>query len=257
MKKFLQISNLLSVIFAIAANAYVSTTGSLPDIRMISEQYGTLLNPATYAFSIWSLIYVGIFIFALYQARDLFSLDKRNTLPWRLSGWFILANTMNGLWTYVFISGYIGLSVAIISILLFSLMLLLWRLRIAVYDAGLSTISLVWWPLMLYTGWVLVATVVNAATLLTALGITISASAAAIVLIFLGGALSLLLQKRNVRLLVLASVWGIAAVAVAQYGITPLVWITATIVSIFLVIQVSIHAYQNRDTNPFTKLRKN
>lgn len=256
MKKILQIGNILSVLFAIGANAFVSTTDLLPDIRGVSEAYSTLLNPATYAFSIWTVIYVGIFILALYQARDLFNPDKQNTLPMRLSGWFILANIMNGVWTYVFVSGHIALSVAVISTLLFSLFVLLWRLRIAVYDAGITTISFVWWPVMLYTGWVLVATVVNTATLLASAGITITPLIGAITILLLGGILSFLLYKRNVRLLVLGSVWGIAAVAVAQYGLTPVIWITAAVVSTSLILQVCFHAYVNRATSPVKKILK-
>ncbi|MEX2515119.1 MAG: hypothetical protein WD335_03250 [Candidatus Paceibacterota bacterium] len=254
MKKTLQIGNILSVIWAITANAIVSTSYGLPDIRLVSERSETLLNPATYAFSIWTLIYLGIFILALYQARDFFSPDKHNTLPWQLSGWFMLANILNGLWTYIFISGYIALSVIIISTLLFSLMVLLWRLRIAIYDAAITTISMVWWPLLLYTGWVLVATVVNTASLLAAWGFILSAPLAATVIIALGISLSIFLEKRNVRLLVLGSVWGIAAVAVAQYGVTPTVWITAAGVSFLLLIHVCIHAYRKRATNPLVRL---
>jgi len=197
---------------------------------------------------------MGIFIFVLYQARDFFSSDKNNILPWQLSGWFMLANIMNGIWTYVFVSGYLLFSVIIILTLLASLLLLLWRLRIAIYDAFLSTILLVWWPLMLYTGWVLVASVANTASYLTSVGILLSPFVAAAIILALAVVLSILLWQRNVRMLVLASTWGIAAIAVAQYGSTPEVWMTASAVTILLILQVIIHGYKNRTTNPFYKL---
>lgn len=256
MKKTLQIGNLLSVIFAITANALVATSSSLPSIAIVSDQYSTLLNPARYAFSIWSLIFILISLLALYQARDLFSANPTNKLPRKMSGWFVLANAMNGVWTYVFISDQILLSVIIISTLLFSLVMLIRRLDIAVYDAPLETIALVWWPLLLYTGWVLVAVVVNIASLLTASGIAVTQSGAVMTLLVLGYILAKLVWTRNLRSLALASIWGIIAIGVNQYGVTPSVSTTAISVSTALVLVVSIHAYQNKETNPAYKLSK-
>lgn len=256
MKKALQIANILSVIFAIAANAVVSTSSAVPSISSVSATYETLLTPASYAFSIWILIYAMSSLLALYQARDLFAEDSSNTLPKKLSGWFILANIMNGLWTYIFVNEYILLSVVVITTLLISLGVLIRRLDIALKNPPIQTIAFVWWPILLYTGWVLVATVVNTGSLLQAYGITISALAASGIIIMLGFLLATLLWTRNLRSLVLASTWGIAAVAVSQYSTTPLVWITAATVSALLVLLVSIHAYKNRDTNPLKRLLK-
>ena len=48
----------------------------LPSVAVISEKYATLLTPAGYAFSIWSLIYVLLVVSVVYQARDVFRPNK-------------------------------------------------------------------------------------------------------------------------------------------------------------------------------------
>jgi len=254
-KKLLQIGNLLSVVFAIVANYWTATASSLPKISAVSENYTTFLTPADYAFSVWLVIYVMIALLALYQARDVFKSDDNNRLPAKMAGWFMVANVCNGLWTYVFVEGYTGLSVAVILTLLASLLILIKRLQIAVFDAEMSTVLFVWWAILPYAGWVLVASVVNIASWLTKLGVTIAAHTSALVILALGLLLSLLLWTRNVRSLVLASIWGIVAIAANSYTATPTVGITAAGVSALLLLETAMHAYRNRAKNPLAKLR--
>jgi hypothetical protein len=64
---------------------------------MKTREYETLLNPAMYVFSIWTLIYTRIAIPALYQAQDFYRSDPENKLLYQLSGWFMLANLTNGI----------------------------------------------------------------------------------------------------------------------------------------------------------------
>src|SRR5688572_22486589 len=47
---------------------WLAATGRLgSDTGAISDKYPTMLTPAGYAFSIWSLIYLGIIAFSIYQ----------------------------------------------------------------------------------------------------------------------------------------------------------------------------------------------
>src|SRR5690606_13141587 len=101
-------------------------------INEISDKYATYLTPAGYAFSIWSLIYVLLVVLTVYQMRDIFKQREENDLPEAIGPWFIIANICNGLWTYVFVNEFIGLSVGILLLLTGSLYALLWRLRIAI-----------------------------------------------------------------------------------------------------------------------------
>ena len=49
---------------------YLAASGALGGIETgaVSDKYPTLVTPAGYAFAIWSLIYLGIVAFSIYQA---------------------------------------------------------------------------------------------------------------------------------------------------------------------------------------------
>ncbi|HSX32517.1 MAG TPA: hypothetical protein VLF43_04585 [Candidatus Saccharimonadales bacterium] len=258
MKQAWQIGDGLSLLFALVANFLVGAQiVHVPAINQISDTYATVLTPAAYAFSIWSVIYLLLILFVGYQARDVLKPKRQNDLPQKIGPLFIIASICNGLWTYVFVQGYIGLSVFILLVLTASLYLLLARLRVAVYDAGVTTIVFVWWPLLAYTGWVTVASVVNIASWLRSLDIIISPAAGAIMLVALAVALIMLLVKRNVRELLLASIWGIVAIGVQQLNQTDgsrVVAMTALMVSGVLLGAVAVHAYKNRQTNVALRL---
>lgn len=252
MKRFYQIGNILALGFALIMNALVGA--QLIDvlgIKDISDKYATFLTPASYAFSIWSVIYLLLIVFVVYQARDLFKPSENNSVPQKTGLLFIIASIANGLWTFIFVKELIGLSVVVLFILTASLYLLLYKLRIAVYDAPRKVIACVWWPLLLYTGWVTVATVVNIASWLAARGIVISPAMAVVILVGLAITLLILLVKRNVRELLLASSWGIIAIGVGQTN--DIVSLGAYIVGAVLLAACAGHAWHNRATNRFLK----
>ena len=252
MKRFWQITNVLSVVFALVLNFL---TGAqildLPDINEISDKYATLLTPASYAFSIWSLVYLLIIVFVVYQARDIIKPSKKNDLPLKMGPFFVIANICNGIWTYTFAKEHVGFSVFVLLLLTMSLYILLYKLKIAIYDAPKSTIAFIWWPLLIYTGWVSIAAVVNIASWLASLGVAITPVIACSVLVVLTLVLLGLLISRNVRELVFASAWGIAAIGVQQMSGSQTVASTAFALSSVLVVAALMHAFSNRRTNPF------
>lgn len=259
MKRTWQILNILSVVFALCMNVIVGAqVVDVPSIGAVSDQYATLLTPASYAFSIWSLIYILLVVFAVYQARDLLKPDKKNDIPEKAGPYFMLANIGNALWTYVFVSDYIGLSVLILIGMVVSLFMVLYRLGIAMSDTTVRTIICIWWPLMLYAGWTLVASIVNTASWLASLDITIPPLAAVATLFILCGLLLALLYTRNLRELVLASAWGIAAIGVAQYqsSESQFIIVSACTVTLILITATAIHAYQHREHNILGKVAR-
>lgn len=249
MKRTLQLLNVGSVIFALVMNFLVSSQVlNAPSINEISERYSTVLTPATYAFSIWGVIYVLMIVFAVYQARDMFSQKQINTVAEKTGIYFVVANICNGLWTYMFVNGFIGISVLIILTMAISLFIVLQRLDIALDSVPIQTIVCVWWPIMVYVGWVIVASVVNIASWLASVGVQLSPFQSGVVLIALCGVLLWLLLTRNVRELVLSSVWGITAIGLELMGNHEgrQVMVTSFAVSLVLVTFVLVHAFQNR-----------
>lgn len=247
MKRFWQLANIISLVFALIMNFLVGAQLlGLPAINDISDKYATLLTPAGYAFSIWSLIYVLLVVFVVYQARDLLKPDKSNDLPQRMGPFFTIASICNGLWTYIFVQEYIELSVAVLLVLTVSLYVLMHRLRIALDTAPFKLVACVWWPLLIYAGWVTVASVVNIASWLASIDASVSTLAACMALVVLAISLLVLLLKRNTRELALASGWGIVAIGVEQLSNNQAVAITAFAVSALLLLAIGSHAYHYR-----------
>ncbi len=260
MKRTWQLINICSLVFALVMNVLMGAQIlDIPGINEISDAYATLLTPAGYAFSIWSLIYVLLVVFVVYQARDLFKPSAKNDLPEKVGPWFFISSVCNGLWTLIFVKEFIGASVLVLLLLTASLYVLVAKLRIAVYDARPVVIACVWWPILIYTGWVTVAGIVNIASWLDSLGYAVSPLAASLTLITVSALLVVLLIKRNVRELVLASAWGIAAIGAQQAQVASgntLVATIAFVVSGMLLISACIHAYIHRATSIAMRLKK-
>lgn len=78
---------------------YLAATGSLCGVETgaISDKYPTLITPAGYAFTIWSLIYFGLLAFSIYQLlpakierfrsiRSVYILNCAANCAWLFSG---------------------------------------------------------------------------------------------------------------------------------------------------------------------------
>src|SRR5690625_2717161 len=108
MKKTLQISNGVALITMISIN-YLATTGTFNDqtVGSVSDQYQSLFTPAGYAFSIWSLIYLGLFAFVIYQGRSLVKKDAEDRsddptnaadndeVVMQIGWWFVITSIAN------------------------------------------------------------------------------------------------------------------------------------------------------------------
>lgn len=259
MKILWQIGSILSLGFALVANFLVGAQVlDVPAISDVSDKYATLLTPAAYAFSIWSLIYALLVVFAVYQARDILHKSTSNMLPNKIGLLFIVSSLCNGLWTYVFVREWVLLSVIVLLVLTVCLYAIIWRARIGTGKAKKAEIICVWWPIQIYTGWVTVASVVNIASWLRYEGYTMPAWICSVVLIALGATLLWLLRKQNLRELLLASSWGIAAVgaeqAVAHHGNGLVMW-TAFCVAAVLVGASMYQARSSKAALPKILLR--
>jgi benzodiazapine receptor len=244
-KRTWQIGNILALVFALVANFL---TGAqildLPPIGEISDRYATYLTPAGYAFSIWTLIYLLLIVFAVYQARDLRDPRDDNDIPQLLGPLFIVASICNGLWTFVFVNEWIGLSVVILLLLTASLYAALWRLGVGTTRPSTRDFLMVWLPLMLYTGWVTAASIVNIATYLDSNDVTVSPLASIAVIAVLTVALLTLLFKRNLRELLISCAWALVAVGLRQIQLSQStsVAIVALVCAGILILAMLFHA---------------
>lgn len=256
MKKTLAILNLLSVILVIAVN-YVSQALRLNDttIGEISQKYDNLFTPASYAFAIWGIIFLGLFAYGIFQVKRAFFDDKPSEFIIETGYWFIAANVLNSLWVFAFVFDYTGVSVLIMLGILFSLIKIILNTNMERWDAPKSTIVFVWWPICLYSGWISVATIANVSAYLTKVGwegSPFSEISWTLIMISIATILNLIMiWKRNMREFAAVGVWALFATYIRHKDSLEIIAYTALIGSILLLTYMAWHGFQNRKTNPF------
>lgn len=236
-----QISVIISLIVAVVVNGLAN---ALPingiTTAEISDSFAVFFVPAGYVFAIWGLIYLALFVYAIYQALP----AQRENPRLRRAGWiFVLSSLANTAWIFCWHYGYFALSVAVMAVLLGSLIAIYWRLgtgRTAVHRAEQWAVRV---PFSIYLGWITVATIANITVLLdyanwNGWGIapevwTVIMLAVAVVVAGL-----MALRHRDVAYL-LVLVWAFAGIGVKQAE-TPLVanaaWVAAAVVALMVVV---------------------
>jgi hypothetical protein len=129
---------------------------------------GSYLAPAGNAFSIWSVIYVGLIGYAVWQALP----AQRASARQRSLGWFVaLTAVLNGIWLVVAQFATLPLTVVAIVVLLGALGMLFRRAVLTrVPSDGIVDAVLLDGVTGLHLGWVAVATVANITAWLTQFG---------------------------------------------------------------------------------------
>lgn len=261
MKKLLQIGNGIAFIATVVVN-YLSNTGWInrKTIGEVSQNLNTLFTPAGYAFAIWGLIYLLLFGFVVYQGRSLFVKVRDDGFVEKIGGWFIISCIANILWVFAWLYGYIGASLICLSLILISLLRIVMRNRMELWDAPISVIAFLWWPFVIYSGWITVASIANVAAYLQSLhwnGAGISEVYWTVSMILIATIINLLVTwRRNMREFALVGAWALVAIAVANWESQELIKIVALISAGVLLISSGLHALKNRATNPGFKLKE-
>ena len=200
---------------------YLAAIGALGgiDTGAISDKYPTRITPAGYAFAIWSLIYLGLIAFSIYQA-----LPKNAERFRSLRTVYILSCAANCAWLYFWHSEAILVCLLVIFILLGSLAVINVQLQ------KTETMGEYWLakaPFGIYFGWVTAATILNATIALVYLNVRVSDAAKNILgagLILIAAALGVIIRfKLTNYFYPLAIAWALTAIAVKQSGQTLIV----------------------------------
>ena len=189
----------------------------------ISDKYPTPITPAGYAFSIWTLIYVGLIAFSIYQLTPAATARFRN-----LRSLYIMTCALNCAWIYLWHSDQIAICFVLIVLLAAVLFFINLKLR------ETDSLKEFWYakaPFSIYFGWVTAAALVNFAVLLVHWNVAISTTAwmwLGIGLILLAAALGVFIRIRLVSYLYpLAIAWALTGIGVKQSGQTLIVVATA------------------------------
>ena len=261
MKKTLQIANIIAFVVMVFVN-YLSNTGAINNttIGNVSDSLNTLFTPAGYAFSIWGIIYLFLLGFIIYQSRSLFKKVRDDEFILKIGWYFVLSCVANVLWITFWLYGYVNFSALCIFVLLYSLLKIILNNKMELWDAPISIIVFLWWPFVIYSGWITVASIVNVSAYLMDMGwdgFGISETTWAIIMIIIAGIINLLvIWKRNMREFGLVGIWALAAIAVANWEINQTVAYAAIFTAAILFGNVSIHGFKNRETSPFIKLNQ-
>lgn len=261
MKKFLQIGNSVALVSTIFIN-YLSNTGLMngKTIGNVSDGIDSLFTPAGYAFSIWGFIYLLLIGFIFYQGRSLYKKDTEDEFVLSIGPWFIISCIANSAWVFLWIYGYTGLSCIFIFLILFSLIQIIIKNRMEIWDAPIKTIVFLWWPFVFYAGWVTVASIANVSTYLVKTGwdgFGIAPEIWTIVMIIIASIINItVIYTRNLREFASVGVWALIAIAVANFNDHQLIAYVAIAASAIILIISLVHASKNSSTNPFLKLIK-
>ncbi|MCR6109876.1 tryptophan-rich sensory protein [Bacillus sp. A301a_S52] len=157
--------NLVTLIVVIIINAL---SNSLPfnDITTgeLADRLNVLFTPAGYVFSIWSVIYA---LLAIWAVRQFISIKDADYAAYeRISLAFFINGLLNGGWLVVFHYGYFMLSMVIMTALLINLIMIYYRI-----DGAHSNVT-IWMrlPFSIYMGWISVAFIVNIGVVFNSLG---------------------------------------------------------------------------------------
>ena len=180
----------------------------------------TLLAPATPAFSIWSVIYLGLAAYTIWQWLPANATSPRA----RATGWLIAVSMLlNAGWLLVTQQGWIWASVVIIVALALTLGVILARLTAIPPAPTGRTIErvIVDGTMGLYLGWVAVATCANITAALVATGVELAAPGAdivAVIVLAVAAGLGVLFARRlGGRYAVAAAMaWGLVWIAVGR-----------------------------------------
>jgi uncharacterized membrane protein (UPF0136 family) len=256
----LLVLNSITFILMLLLN-YLTGTGALNNASVgeISDQYHNLFTPAGYTFAIWGLIYLLLFVFVGYQWYVW--IKKRDDEYIKAAGiWFIMSNLANGMWIIAWTNDQIGLSLILIIFLLVSLVMLMFRLRLEIWDAPVRIIAFVWWPVCIYLGWIIVATMANIAAFSVSLNpvgaFALRESWVIVMIVFAAVIYGLLIYFRNMREAAMVGIWALVAIAVNQWHTAQSVGYAALIASAALLIYSLLQAYRNRETLPQNKIRR-
>jgi benzodiazapine receptor len=244
--KILKPANIIFYILTIVVNSLAGGTtligGKLT--AAVSDSNPTLITPAGYVFSIWSIIYILLGAFVIYQALP----SRSNRGFTERIGWlFVLSSIVNIVWIFFWQFEYLAVSVVLIFLLLASLIAIYVRLGIGKSKVGLADRLFVHLPFSVYLGWITVASIANVATALVSLnwdGGGISPEIWAILVVAVAlviTALMLIIRKDIAYSLVI--IWALVGIAVKQSGnqtIVMLTEISAVIVAVMLIATIII-----------------
>ncbi len=238
-----QVLVIFAVIAVIAVNflAVMLPLNGL-DTGEISDRFEVYFVPAGYVFSIWSLIYLGLIAYAIFQVLPS---QKENPRLRAIGYIFMLSCLANITWLFLWHYEVFSLTIIAMLVLLLSLIAIYLRLDIGRGQVSLAEKWSVHIPFSIYLGWISVATIANATQWLDFIGWGgwgIAPEIWAVIILAAGVLISAMMSLQRADIAYsLVLVWAYVGIAVKQASV-PLVaysaWIAAGLIVVLLVLGV-------------------
>lgn len=261
MKKTYAIVNFLSIVLVLLVNG-LSQAQRWNDttIGELSGKYENLFTPASYAFSIWGLIFIMLIGYSIFQIKRAFFSEKETPSITQTGWWFTIANVLNAAWVVAFTYDYILVSVLIMLGILGSLLQIIRKTNMERWDAPIEVIAMVWWPICIYSGWIAVATIANVSVYLVSEGLgggELTQIIWTMVMISIAVVINILMiWLRNMREFAAVAIWAFIAIYIRHKDGLESVAYFALAGAIILGVVTTIHAFKNRKYLPHLKLKE-
>lgn len=223
------------------------------DMGDVSAKYENVFTPAGITFSIWGVIYLGLFAFTIYHFVQAYKNDihaEANQVLQKIGYYFVANNLATTAWVFAWLYEYVALAFVLMIIQLYTLIRIIIALKI--YDPYKSITSKLFTqiPLSLYFAWISIAIIANASSFFVYIGWDgggISPSAWAIILIVVATLLSVFIIcfKHNpyFGLVVLWALYGIYLKRVEinetlYQDVNKTVWLCFAFISILVVFKI-------------------
>jgi len=238
-----QISVVVALIVTIVVNVLSNTIPfnglTAPEI---ADSFDVYFVPAGYVFSIWSIIYLGLIAYAVFQ---LLPAQRENPRLRQTAWWFVLSSAANSIWLFLWHYGYFALSVVAMLTILVSLIVVYLRLGVSRQAVPSGERWLVHLPFSIYLGWISVATIANITAFLDFVnwdGFGIAPEIWTIIMLVVATVLSgLMAYYRQDIAYLLVLIWAFIGIGVEQSD-TPQVanatYVLAAIVAIFVALVI-------------------
>ena len=211
----------------------------------ISDSFANFFVPAGYVFGIWSIIYLGLLAFVVYQALPA---QRENKLLREIGPWFIGSNLLNAVWILAWHYSLVPLSLLIMLGLLGCLLVIY-----TILDRNRSEARGAWRWLVnptfsLYLGWITVATIINVSVTLISVGwdgFGISGEVWAVALLVIGTIIGALVAlPRRDWLYAVVLVWAFFGIGV-KFAALPLLANAAYIAAAVAAVIVLLNLFRN------------
>lgn len=224
-----KVVNALTFVAVLVVNGTAGAgTLSGESIGVIANRYINAFLPANYVFGIWSLIYLGLFAFTIFQALPAQSADRTVRA---LGPWWLLSGALNMGWIVAFAFSRFVLAMLVMVALLVVLVQMVERLH-ALGRAGWATRLCATDPMGLYLAWISVAVIANSFQLAHVVGFSglgLSENAWAVTMMVVATALGwFMVSHRGVWLFPLVVAWALRGIG-ARFPEDPVLFTTTGI----------------------------